>query len=91
MTGRWTYRRSWRGCGGPGARGQGRFIIRCTPSGETSTDRQVAATLNTLGHRNYRGEPFTMKKVSTVRRAYALSSRFGKCLPLRDVSVSITA
>ena len=32
-----------------------------------------------------------MKKVSTVRRAYALSSRFVKCLPLRDVSVSITA
>jgi DNA invertase Pin-like site-specific DNA recombinase len=43
---------------------------------ETSTDRQVAATLNTLGHRNYRGEPFTMKKVVSVRRAYALRSRY---------------
>jgi hypothetical protein len=36
---------------------------------ETSNDRQVAATLNTLGHRNYRGEAFTMKRVIVVRHA----------------------
>jgi DNA invertase Pin-like site-specific DNA recombinase len=43
---------------------------------ETATDRQIAARLNELGHRNWRGEPFTMKKVILVRRAYALNSRF---------------
>jgi DNA invertase Pin-like site-specific DNA recombinase len=43
---------------------------------ETSTDRQIAVRLNQLGHHNWRGEPFTMKKVILVRRAYALKSRF---------------
>jgi DNA invertase Pin-like site-specific DNA recombinase len=43
---------------------------------ETSTDRQIAARLNELGHRNWRGEPFTVKKVMLVRYAYALKSRF---------------
>src|SRR5919106_851686 len=43
---------------------------------ETSTDRQIAARLNELGHRNWRGEPFTVKKVMLVRRTYALKSRF---------------
>jgi len=43
---------------------------------ETSTDRQIAVRLNELGHRNWRGEPFTMKKVILVRHAYSLTSRF---------------
>ena len=43
---------------------------------ETGNDRQIAARLNELGHRNWRGEPFTMKKVMLVRRTYALKSRF---------------
>ena len=43
---------------------------------ETATDRQIATQLNELGHRNWRGEPFTVKKVVLVRRTYALKSRF---------------
>jgi DNA invertase Pin-like site-specific DNA recombinase len=43
---------------------------------ETGTDRQIAARLNELGHRTWRSEPFTVKKVTLVRRAYALRSRF---------------
>ncbi|CAB3802989.1 recombinase family protein [Pararobbsia alpina] len=43
---------------------------------ETSTDRQIAARLNELGHRNWRGESFTMKKVILIRQTYALKSRF---------------
>jgi hypothetical protein len=43
---------------------------------DTSTDNQVAARLNELGHRNWRGQSFTLKKVIVVRRAYQLRSRF---------------
>ena len=43
---------------------------------ETSTDAQVAARLNELGHRNWRGESFSQKKVIVVRVAYKLRSRF---------------
>jgi hypothetical protein len=43
---------------------------------ETCTDRQVAARLNELGHRNWKGQAFTLKKVELVRRAYHLKSRF---------------
>lgn len=43
---------------------------------ETSTDTQVAARLNELGHRNWRGESFSPKKVIVVRAAYKLRSRF---------------
>jgi DNA invertase Pin-like site-specific DNA recombinase len=43
---------------------------------ETSTDTQVAARLNELGHRNWRGESFSPKKVVVVRNAYKLRSRF---------------
>jgi hypothetical protein len=43
---------------------------------ETATDRQIADRLNELGHRNWRGEPFTLKKVMRVRRTYALKNRF---------------
>jgi DNA invertase Pin-like site-specific DNA recombinase len=60
-------------------------VIRKTPSQvvalinellETSTDRQIAQRLNELGHRNWRGEAFTMKKVILVRETYSLTSRF---------------
>jgi len=43
---------------------------------ETCTDGQVAKRLNQLGHRNWRGESFTVKKVSLVRIAHGLKSRF---------------
>jgi DNA invertase Pin-like site-specific DNA recombinase len=43
---------------------------------ETGTDQQVAAALNALGYKNWRGEAFTHKKVSVIRTAYALKSRF---------------
>lgn len=43
---------------------------------ETSTDTQVAARLNELGHCNWRGEAFSPKKVIVVRAAYKLRSRF---------------
>ena len=43
---------------------------------ETCTDRQVAARLNELGYRNWRGQNFTFKKVIVIRNAYHLKSRF---------------
>lgn len=43
---------------------------------ETSTDTPIAARLNELGHRNWRGESFSPKKVIVVRNAYKLRSRF---------------
>lgn len=60
-------------------------VIRKTPEAvvalinellETDTDQQIASRLNALGHRNWRGEPFTLKKVMIVRRAYGLKTRF---------------
>jgi DNA invertase Pin-like site-specific DNA recombinase len=43
---------------------------------ETSTDTQAATRLNELGHHNWRGEPFSPKKIEVVRKAYKLRSRF---------------
>lgn len=43
---------------------------------ETCTDGEVAQRLNELGHRNWRGEVFTTKKVTLVRITYGLKSRF---------------
>ena len=43
---------------------------------ETCTDREAAERLNGLGHRNWRGQVFTAKKVSLVRRTYGLQSRY---------------
>lgn len=43
---------------------------------ETSTDREAAVRLNELGHRNWRGQAFTAKKVSLVRRTYGMKSRY---------------
>lgn len=43
---------------------------------ETCSDREVAQRLNEQGHRNWRGEAFTHKKVIVIRQAYHLKSRF---------------
>lgn len=43
---------------------------------ETCTDRQVAARLNELGYKNWKGQSFTFKKVTVLRYAYKLKSRF---------------
>jgi hypothetical protein len=43
---------------------------------ETCSDQAAAEALNTLGHRNWRGESFTAKKVMFVRRTYALKSHY---------------
>lgn len=43
---------------------------------ETCTDVEVSQRLNELGHRNWRGDPFTHKKVRLVRITYGLKSRF---------------
>jgi DNA invertase Pin-like site-specific DNA recombinase len=43
---------------------------------ETCTDGEVAKRLNELGHRNWRGDSFTKKKVTLVRVTYGLKSRF---------------
>jgi len=43
---------------------------------ETCTDRQVAARLNELGYRNWKGQTLTVKKVTVIRMAYRLRSRF---------------
>ena len=48
---------------------------------ETCTDGEIAKRLNELGHRNWRGESFTTKKVRLVRLTYGLKSRFQR---LRD-------
>jgi hypothetical protein len=41
---------------------------------ETLTEREVAARLNELNHRNWLGEPFTIAKVTHVRIVYGLKS-----------------
>ncbi|HEY1128584.1 MAG TPA: recombinase family protein [Roseateles sp.] len=43
---------------------------------ETCTDGEVAQRLNELGHRNWRGDAFTTKKVTLVRLTYGLKGRF---------------
>ena len=42
---------------------------------DTCNDRGAAEQLNGLGHRNWKGAPFTAKKVALVRRTYGLKSR----------------
>jgi len=48
---------------------------------ETSSDQQMAARLNELSHKNWKGQPFTLKKVNALRHAYKLKSRYQR---LRD-------
>jgi DNA invertase Pin-like site-specific DNA recombinase len=43
---------------------------------ETCTDGEIAQRLNALGHRNWRGDVFTTKKVTLVRLTYGLKGRF---------------
>jgi hypothetical protein len=45
---------------------------------DTCSDREAAAQLNALGHRNWKGEPFTSKRICYVRRMYGLRSRFDR-------------
>ena len=48
---------------------------------DSCNDAQAAEQLNQLGHRNWKGEQFTGKRVSFVRRTYHLKSRYAR---LRD-------
>ena len=41
-----------------------------------SSDQQAAQQLNALGFTNWKGDAFTTKRVSYVRRLYGLKSRF---------------
>jgi DNA invertase Pin-like site-specific DNA recombinase len=43
---------------------------------ETCSDSEVAQRLNEQGHKNWKGEAFTHKKVTVIRQAYHLKSRF---------------
>ena len=45
---------------------------------ETCNDAQAAEQLNKSGHRNWKGEEFTGKRVSFVRRTYQLKSRYAR-------------
>jgi DNA invertase Pin-like site-specific DNA recombinase len=45
---------------------------------DTCSDREAAAQLNALGHRNWKGEPFTTKRARYVRHIYGLKSRFDR-------------
>lgn len=48
---------------------------------DTHNDAQAAEQLNKQGHRNWKGEKFTGKRVSFVRNTYNLKSRYAR---LRD-------
>lgn len=45
---------------------------------ETCTDRQVAQRLNELGYKNWQDQSFTHKKITVIRLAYHLKSRFAR-------------
>jgi hypothetical protein len=45
---------------------------------DTCSDREAAARLNALGHRNWKGEPFTAKRTRYVRIVYGLKSRYDR-------------
>ena len=42
----------------------------------THTDRQAAVELNKMGHKNWRGEKLTYKKIRHIRKTYGLKSSF---------------
>jgi DNA invertase Pin-like site-specific DNA recombinase len=42
---------------------------------DTYSDKAATAQLNALGHRNWKGEPFTLRSVRRVRQTYVLKSR----------------
>ena len=41
-------------------------------------DREVAEILNQQGHRTWQNQPFTLKKIVHIRKAYHLKSRFSR-------------
>jgi hypothetical protein len=43
---------------------------------DTCTDREAAVALNKMGHKNWKGEPLTFKKVMLIRKVYGLKSPF---------------
>jgi DNA invertase Pin-like site-specific DNA recombinase len=45
---------------------------------DSCSDREAAAQLNALGHRNWKGEAFTTKRAAYVRKMYGLKSRFNR-------------
>jgi hypothetical protein len=45
---------------------------------DACSDREAAAQLNALGHRNWKGQPFTSKRTRYVRLVYGLRSRFDR-------------
>lgn len=51
-------------------------VIRLDALLDHYSDREAASRLNTEGYRNWKNEPFTSKKVTVVRQAYGLKSRF---------------
>jgi hypothetical protein len=55
---------------------------------ESLTDRESAVQLNALGFCNWKGEPFTTKKVALVRQAYHLKSRFQRLIAQGYISGS---
>jgi hypothetical protein len=55
---------------------------------ETSSYEEIAAKLNELGHRNWRGDLFTKNKINAVCHAYGLKGRYAR---LRERGLLTTA
>jgi len=69
------------------ARPKPMFLLRKTPAAtiemlkgllETCSDKAAAAHLNALDYHNWKGQPFTARRVSLVRRTYQLQNRFDR-------------
>jgi DNA invertase Pin-like site-specific DNA recombinase len=58
---------------------------------ETHTDQQAADALNALGYRNWRQQPFTSKKVISVRCAYKLKGGANRLLDKGFVRAEVLA
>lgn len=58
---------------------------------ETHTDQQAADALNALGYRNWRQQPFTSKKVISVRCAYKLKGGARRLLDKGFVRADVLA
>jgi DNA invertase Pin-like site-specific DNA recombinase len=58
---------------------------------ETHTDQQAADALNALGYRNWRQQPFTSKKVISVRCAYKLKGGAKRLLDKGFVRAEVLA
>jgi hypothetical protein len=60
------------------------------------SDDEVAEILTRQGHRTWRGEPYTQEKISWIRYAYRLPSRYDRlrakgCLTAKELSVELGA